>query len=254
MNKLLFILISVVNICSSFQLPLRNNYIGKSKLNRNIYMFNKDSYQFHINNGVVYGNIIQCLNTYLDTDMDRKRYKYYVTFKYGNKYSIINVEYMKDINNKLRFDTYNMTELSNHNTTDKNEIIDSIWMLIDKVSKWRGRFQSINSYIKYPMSNVYDIDSYDFRYFFMDISHKKRICHLGVNNLILSVPEEIDDYKPFSIIFGCLLTPELYNQVNINYNYNGYLTSVDFYEYKPSIKVINNFMILEMLRQLFICK
>jgi len=40
----------------------------------------------------------------------------------------------------------------------------------------------------------------------------------------------------------------------MNYDYNGYLTSVDFYEYKPSPKVINNFMILEMLNKLFCCK
>ncbi len=126
--------------------------------------------------------------------------------------------------------------------------------MIDKISKWRGKFQTINLYNKYPESKIYDIDSYDFKYFFLDINYKKRVCRIGVNNLILSVPEEIQDYRPFSIIFGCLLTQDLYNQVNMNYNYNGYLTSIDFYEYKPKPKVINNFMILEMLNQLFCCK
>jgi hypothetical protein len=94
MNKLLFILISVVNICSSFQLPLKNSYISASKINKKMYMFHKDSYQFHITNGVVYGNVIQCLNPYLTTDVDKNKYNYHITFKYNEIYSTINVEYM----------------------------------------------------------------------------------------------------------------------------------------------------------------
>jgi hypothetical protein len=215
-------------------------------------MYNKDSYQFNINKGVIYGNIIQCLNPNLDTDVDKRTYKYHITFKYDNTYSRIDVEYAKDINNKLKFKGYNMTELRDKSSV-KYENISDIWTLIDRINKWKGKLQSLWMYSNNLKSKLYDINSYDFMYFFMDL-HYKRFCQLGVNNLILSVPKEIEDYKSFTIIFGCLLTPELYNQVNINYNYNGYMTSLDFYEYRPPpSNVINNFMILEMLRKLFIC-
>jgi hypothetical protein len=242
MNKLLFILISILNICSSFQLPMRQNNL-----------FYKDNYQFHIKNGVIYGNVVDCLNPYLDKDINRKIYNYHITFKYNHSYSLINIEYKKNDDNRVLLNTYKMIKLRNVNDKEHRENnMMNISTFIEQISNWRGRFRTITSNMKYLDNKIYDVDSYDFRYFFVDINNKKRVCCID-NNLILSVPEEIDNYKAFTLVFGCLLDDNNYNQVNMNYNYNGYMTNIDLYEYKPKIKYMKNFMLVEMLRQLFIC-
>ncbi len=230
MNKILFVFLSLINISFSLQLPL-------ARLNNN----QLSNYYFHIKHGAVYGNAIQCLNPYLDTD-NRKNYKFEIAFLYNNSRSIINLEYEKDTNNRILFKNVNMI-----GNTNNDEYIYNIWSLIKIVSKWKGKFQSIHSHLNTTRRLIYDIDSYDFKYFFMDISEKKRICHVGINNLILSVPKEIEDYKQFSIIFGCLLSSNVYNQVNMNYNYNGYLTTINFYEYQPNLKLKLNLKLKSML-------
>jgi len=279
MNKLLFILLSFLNICSSFQLPLNKyeyNHLAKWKGKTHIYdknclfkyninyvnrwydtkyLYNDDKFNFHIQNGMIYGNTIQCMNPNLQIDDNKKLFKYEINFLYNYTRSIVEIEYEKDINNKIIFKSFNMTSLYDSDIVNENnkEPIYSIWTLINKISNWKGRFHAIHPNFRYNERRSYDIDSYDFRYFFMDISRRKRICHLGLDNLIISIPEEIEDYKQFSIICGCLLTSNMYKQVNINYNYNGYITSIDLYEYMPNIKVINNFIIIEMLKKIFLC-
>lgn len=86
----------------------------------------------------------------------------------------------------------------------------------------------INPY--YPNSREINYSNdFDYKYFF---TNEKRINNIFTDNLIVSLPAVIDDYKPFSFIIGCFLTPKNYKQININYNYNGVLISIDLNEYK----------------------
>lgn len=269
MNKLLYIILTFIKICSSFD--YKHGYL--MKLSRPSYTFynhnfNKPhiaiikkwidntyqivdyKYQFSIYNGLVSGNAIQCINPHLTNNINRTLYKYEVNFIYNHTRSIIDIVYEKDVNNRLKLKMYNMTGLHNHKELDPKHV-NSIVAFINKVSKWKGRFQTIRPYMKYYNRKIYDVDSYDFCYFFLDTQEKKRICHLSLDNLILSIPEAIEEYKPYSFIFGCLVRTNLYIQVNINYNYNGIITSIDLYEYKPNIKMLSNLMLLQLLKQLF---
>jgi len=86
----------------------------------------------------------------------------------------------------------------------------------------------INQY--YP--NSYEIkysNVFDYEYFFMN---EDRINNIFTDNLIISLPSIINDYKPFTFIIGCFTSPINYKQLNINYNYNGILISIEFNEYR----------------------
>ena len=48
----------------------------------------------------------------------------------------------------------------------------------------------------------------------------------------------INYYKPFSFIIGCFINPMNYKQLNINYNYNGVLLSIELNEYKISENIL----------------
>lgn len=87
---------------------------------------------------------------------------------------------------------------------------------------------TINPY--YPNSReIKYSNDFEYKYFF---TNEERINNIFTDNLIISLPNFINDYKPFSFIIGCFLSPNNYKQININYNYNGVLLSIDFNEYK----------------------
>ena len=86
----------------------------------------------------------------------------------------------------------------------------------------------INPY--YPNTREYSYtNSFDYKYFF---TNEERINNIFTDNLIISIPYIINDYKPFSFIIGCFLSSNNYKQININYNFNGILTSIEYNEYK----------------------
>ena len=86
----------------------------------------------------------------------------------------------------------------------------------------------INPY--YPNTREYSYtNSFDYKYFF---TNEERINKIFTDNLIISLPVIINDYKPFSFIIGCFISPNYYKQININYNFNGILTSIEYNEYK----------------------
>jgi hypothetical protein len=86
----------------------------------------------------------------------------------------------------------------------------------------------INPY--YPNSReIKYSNEFDYKYFF---TNEERINNIFTDNLIISIPSIINDYKPFSFIIGCFISPKDYKQLNINYNYNGILISIELNEYK----------------------
>ena len=93
---------------------------------------------------------------------------------------------------------------------------------------------TINPY--YPNSQeIKYSNTFDYNYFFMN---DDRINNFFTDNLIVSLPVIINDYKPFSFIIGCFINPMNYKQLNINYNYNGVLLSIELNEYKISENIL----------------
>jgi hypothetical protein len=86
----------------------------------------------------------------------------------------------------------------------------------------------INPY--YPNTHEHSYsNSFDYEYFF---KNEERINTIFTDNLIISLPSVINDYKPFTFIIGCFLSSNYYKQININYNFNGILLSIEYNEYK----------------------
>jgi len=82
----------------------------------------------------------------------------------------------------------------------------------------------------YPQSQeIKYSNTFDYNYFF---TNENRINHVFTDNLIISLPSIIDDYKPFSFVIGCFISFNNYKQLNINYNYNGIIISLELNEYK----------------------
>jgi hypothetical protein len=102
--------------------------------------------------------------------------------------------------------------------------------LKNRLKTWRYcKSTKINP--RYPYNDeVTEFNCYDYEYLLIN---EKRISHVFTDNLIISVPEIIDENRPFSLLFGCLVTQCSYKQVNLNYNFNGHLTSIEFNEYEP---------------------
>jgi len=72
----------------------------------------------------------------------------------------------------------------------------------------------------------------EFDYKFL-LTNDDRINQVLTDNLIISLPSIIEDYKPFTFLIGCLVSPKNYKQININYNFKGELMSVEYNEYEP---------------------
>jgi hypothetical protein len=82
----------------------------------------------------------------------------------------------------------------------------------------------------YPNTHEHSYsNSFDYEYFF---KNEERINNIFTDNLIISLPSVINDYKPFSFIIGCFINPNYYKQININYNFNGILLSIEYNEYR----------------------
>jgi hypothetical protein len=86
----------------------------------------------------------------------------------------------------------------------------------------------INPYYPNTQEHSYS-NSFDYEYFF---KNEERINTIFTDNLIISLPSVINDYKPFTFIIGCFLSSNYYKQININYNFNGILLSIEYNEYK----------------------
>ncbi len=82
-------------------------------------------------------------------------------------------------------------------------------------------------------SHNYDIsysNEFDYKYL---LTNDNRVNKILTDNLVISIPDIIEDYKPFTFLVGCLISPNCYKQININYNFNGELMSIEYNEYEP---------------------
>ena len=56
------------------------------------------------------------------------------------------------------------------------------------------------------------------------------------DNLVLSVPEEVVEGRPFRLAFGCLQAEDLFKQITISFDEGGALVQWTFDEYRPSAR------------------
>lgn len=84
---------------------------------------------------------------------------------------------------------------------------------------------------QYPNSHeIKYSNEYDYKFLLMN---DDRINEVLTDNLVISLPSIIEDYKPFTFLIGCLVSSKNYKQININYNFKGELMSIEYNEYEP---------------------
>ena len=168
-------------------------------------------------------------NTYFFTNQ--------INFYYNSVRSIITINYTYNNDLKLQLNSIIVSGLEcilskplTRATIKKTMKISNLTDLKDNLKNWRYCKSTILNPKNPYKINKKELDCYDYEYMLIN---EKRLSHVFLNNIVISVPEIIDDNKPFSLLFGCLHTPDCYKQLNLNYNFNGYLTSVEFNEYEP---------------------
>lgn len=156
-----------------------------------------------------------------------------INFFYNSARSIITFSYKKII------DRYKLDLSSVHisafrcglvKSYSNREKLYNLTTIIDKVNKW--------SYCKTTFINtktpndkkISFTNEYDYKHLLIN---EKRITQIFTDNIVISLPKTIDDYKPFSLLIGCLISSNCYKQLNLNYNFNGVLISIEFNEYEP---------------------
>jgi len=155
-----------------------------------------------------------------------------INFFHNTARSIITVNYTYNNQQKLQLSSIAVSGLrcGLSRTSKIRNKISNLTELKNKLKTWSYcRSTTINPRYMYK-NEVREINCYDYEYMLIN---EKRISHVFTDNLIISVPEVIDENRPFSLLFGCLVTSCSYKQVNLNYNFNGNLTSVEFNEYEP---------------------
>ena len=250
-------LLSIIIIITSF---FEFNYSFNNKLWRGTTLY----YQKGLNNRLDFNNIIYSYNITKFSIKDNK--KNYLNLrlksndKLGGVYSIIpkthntnidnNISYISEFNFfqdttrsliilNYTYDNFKNLELTNIKTSAlrcggirnyrfRLKILN-ISNFLDIITKFNYcKTTKINPF--YPKSREIKYSNvFDYKYFFMN---EKRINNIFTDNLIISLPSIIDDYKPFTFIIGCFISSSNYKQININYNYNGILTSLELNEYK----------------------
>jgi len=195
----------------------RNNYNNMGTA----FMFPSD-----YNYGGAGGQCSRIINYYLSNN---DYFTNEINFLYEKMRSIIIFNY-KYNNNKIRLQSIG---ISNLNYPDEYPVklfqIDDINLFLYLINDWKGYYSSFNPFI--PLSSKYKrISKIDLSQFLMT---SNRICRIYPNNVIISIPKIIDDYKEFFICVGCLQSPFSYKQVIINYDLDGVLTSWDYIELKP---------------------
>lgn len=191
--------------------------------NKNYYYSTNDIFRLKLQSYKKQGGII--INSNKDTNS--RSFNNQINIFYNNTRSIINVNYYNDKCNRLKLNYISISKLR----CDLNRInnirykIYNISNLISKIKSWSYcKTNNINS------KNIYDIsvsksDLFDCEYL---INKKDHISNIIINNLVISVPEIIDENKPFSMLFGCLLSDNCYKQIILNYNFNSYLIFTEF--------------------------
>ncbi len=166
-----------------------------------------------------------------------------INFFYNSARSIITINYTYNNEQKLQLNSIIVSGLRCGLTgTSSNRVkITNLTDLKDKLKNWTYCKSSIINPRNPFIINQKESNCYDYEYLLLN---EKRISYVFADNLIISVPDIIDDDKPFSLLFGCLISPNCYKQVNLNYNFNSILTSFELNEYEPHnfTNKINNFL------------
>lgn len=166
-----------------------------------------------------------------------------INFFHNAARSVITINYTYNDNLKLQLNSIAISRLRCGLTRiSKNRLkLTNITSLKNKLKLWNYCKSTIIN-PKNPYSIIQkEFNCYDYEYL---LDNEKRISHIFADNLIISIPNIIDENKPFSLLIGCLILNDCYKQVNLNYNFNGILTSVEFNEYEPFnfTNKINNYI------------
>jgi hypothetical protein len=268
--KLFIILTNIISSNSSFELGLwrgftqiytRNQYdnlnLSKpfvTKYNQN-YTFNANKLNFYLN-----------YNKYYDLNDNKLKLKLKSNDNFGGFYINVDKNTNINFNNEINFFHKSMRSIININYFLNNQskyqlnyiTISALRCGLVRTYKIRRNPLNISCFISelkkwnYCKStlinpkNIYDKKikehySYDYEYFFKNPNY---ISSVFVDKLVISIPKIIDDNKPFSMLYGCLTSEDCYKQINLNYNFNSELVSIEFNEYEPFnfSKKIDNFL------------
>lgn len=193
----------------------KNNYNN----NGNVFMF--PSFD---KNGGVGGQGSRIINFYLSNS---NNFFQEINFFHKNQREMINIIYNYK-NNKIRLQKIGIANLNNN---DNNNLIniDDINLLLYLIHDWKGDYLKFSPYIPLNEKRI-KVDRINLAPF---IIKSNRICKLFNNNIIISIPDIIEDYKEFTMVFGCLHSPFLFKQLTIYYDIDGVLTSWEMIEFKP---------------------
>jgi len=253
-KKSIILFFTLLEIINGFDLGLwrgsthyflrTNNKLDLSKPMISTYNYSHNfNNSYNYNNRLLYGRFLNLkLQSYdklggflvkIDKSTDNTYcFTNQINFFHNTARSIITINYTYNSNQKLQLNSIAVCGLRcglSRISKIRNKI-SNLTDLKDRLKTWRYcKSTKINP--RYPTSNeVKEFNCYDYEYLLIN---EKRISHVFTDNLIISVPEIIDDNRPFSLLFGCLVTQCSYKQVNLNYNFNGDLSSVEFNEYEP---------------------
>jgi len=165
-------------------------------------------------------------NTYLKNE---------INFYYNSIRSIINFCYRTSKNNyELELSSIELSAFRCGlvKTYTYREKLNNITQLNDKIERWAFcKTTLINA--KTPTDKQISFTN-SFEYIHLLINDKnKRIIKIFTDNIIISLPQFIEENKPFSFLIGCLISANSYKQLTLNYNFNGILSSLEFNEYEP---------------------
>ena len=265
-NKYLFLVILFINNCYSFELGLwrglTHYYVRNSDsidLSKPLITTNNYTHYYNLNKSLFQTNFIDTrflrlkLQSYdklggIIAKVDKRADNTYyftnqINFFYNSARSVITINYTYNNNQKLQLNSIVVSGLRCGLTrTSPNRIkITNLTQLKDKLKNWSYCKTSIINPRNPFIINQKESNCYDYEFLLLN---EQRLSYVFADNLIISVPDIIDDNKPFSLLFGCLISPSCYKQVNLNYNFNSVLTSFEFNEYEPHnfTNKINNYL------------
>ena len=226
--------ISTYNQNYSYDINKLNFYLNYKKN----YIFNENKLKLKLLSNDNFGGV------YIDVDKNSNIiFNNQINFFYDSMRSIININYFLNNQSKFQLNYITITGLRcgliKTYKIRRNPL--NISLLISKLKKWnycKSTFINTKNIYNKEITEHY---SYDYEYFFKNPNYLSAIF---IDKLVISIPETIDDNKPFSMVYGCLMTENCYKQLNLNYNFNGQLVSLELNEYEPFnfTKKIDNFL------------
>jgi len=164
---------------------------------------------------------------------NEKSYKTKINYFHETTRSIIIFEYSYDIQKKLEINSIKISQLRCGGIKQyKTQLrLTNISSFLNLIKNWNFcKTTNINPSYPYSYEIIYS-NSFDYKFL---LTNEARLNHIFNGNLIISLPNIIEEYKPFTFLIGNLISKNNYNQLNINYNYKGELMSVEYNEYEPS--------------------